>query len=896
MKEAVSVLLLAVLISSTSIPTLAQKRDVLRKTSLPPFMQTKKQESPGQQRKVDSTHFAKAEAYTDGSGVWVHWLMDTEVDNAGFLLYRIDENGKQLVKDNFTVGADAHYRSGRASGEQYSTFDPLGNAGASYQIEAVSSKKGGKSTLFSVSTQAVSDLSTVSGSSSKFLQSKSSPDDFSAVTTTQVLPSDLQAEVSTFQAIPDPNTQKWVAAQPGVKIGVKNAGIYRVTKAQLQAAGFDVNSDPTLWQLYTDGVEQAITVGGTGDYIEFYGKTYETPETDTRTYFLIVGPSAGKRMASRVSRPSLSTVVSQSYDQTFVKKERISYINTILNGDEENYWGRLIGGSGTTMTFDLTGIPASGTLTFNLSVLGFTQTPHAVNLTLNGNVLPPITGYNGRIEVSTQVQVPVSYLVEGTNSLLMKASSTANDFSLFDTLTLEFPRKYLASQNQLSFHTENYKISKLDGFSSANIRLFDTTYDGSPIIVNNLNIKQNGGTYGINVPAERGRVYYAVEDSAVQQAASIVPNNPSTLSTSNHNASLVIISYKDFDGPIDPTCTIGSANYPGCLPPAQQWAKYRQDQGTTVEVVDVDDIFDEFNYGESSANSIRDFVSYAKNNWQTPPQYIMLIGDGSNDPRNYTGAGYWNLVPAKIVPTIFGETASDDAIVDFNNDGLADLAIGRISARTAQSVLDIFGKVKTFETSAPTLAANGTLFDYDVSGLNDFDFQAMSQRLYSNLPSGTPVTYIGRPDANATANTISAINSGKYLINYSGHGSTGVWGYTSPYIIQNSDVSQMTNLTSPSIFVSLSCLNGYFISPNGSSIGELLLRSNVGGAVAVWASTGETTPDVQETMGTRFYSQLGAGNMTRLGDLVVDAKSVISAGSDVRLSWVLLGDPMLKVH
>src|SRR4029079_16420912 len=109
MKEAVSVLLLAVLISSTSIPTLAQKRDVLRKTSLPPFMQTKKQESPGQQKKVDSARLSKAEAYTDGSGVWVHWLMDTEVDNAGFLLYRIDENGKQLVKDNFTVGADAHY-------------------------------------------------------------------------------------------------------------------------------------------------------------------------------------------------------------------------------------------------------------------------------------------------------------------------------------------------------------------------------------------------------------------------------------------------------------------------------------------------------------------------------------------------------------------------------------------------------------------------------------------------------------------------------------------------------------------------------------------------------------------------------------------------------------------
>jgi hypothetical protein len=36
--------------------------------------------------------------------------------------------------------------------------------------------------------------------------------------------------------------------------------------------------------------------------------------------------------------------------------------------------------------------------------------------------------------------------------------------------------------------------------------------------------------------------------------------------------------------------------------------------------------------------------------------------------------------------------------------------------------------------------------------------------------------------------------------------------------------------------------------------------------------------------------------MQRLGDLVLDAKSVVSGGSDVRLSWTLLGDPMLKVH
>jgi hypothetical protein len=49
-------------------------------------------------------------------------------------------------------------------------------------------------------------------------------------------------------------------------------------------------------------------------------------------------------------------------------------------------------------------------------------------------------------------------------------------------------------------------------------------------------------------------------------------------------------------------------------------------------------------------------------------------------------------------------------------------------------------------------------------------------------------------------------------------------------------------------------------------------------------------------MGNRFYSQIAAGNITRIGDLVRDAKSVIPANADVRYSWVLLGDPTLKVR
>jgi hypothetical protein len=74
---------------------------------------------------------------------------------------------------------------------------------------------------------------------------------------------------------------------------------------------------------------------------------------------------------------------------------------------------------------------------------------------------------------------------------------------------------------------------------------------------------------------------------------------------------LIIISHKDF------------------LAQSEDWANYRRSQGATVKVVDIGDVYDEFNYGVLSAAAIRGFLQYAKENWQTPPQYVLLVGDAS---------------------------------------------------------------------------------------------------------------------------------------------------------------------------------------------------------------------------------------------------------------------------
>jgi hypothetical protein len=155
---------------------------------------------------------------------------------------------------------------------------------------------------------------------------------------------------------------------------------------------------------------------------------------------------------------------------------------------------------------------------------------------------------------------------------------------------------------------------------------------------------------------------------------------------------------------------------------------------------------------------------------------------------------------------------------------------------------------------------------------------------------------VNRGETNAKTRLVNEINNGRFFINYAGHGTSGIWASTD--FFGKADAATLSNGNNLSVFTLLTCLNGYFIQPNVNfeSLAEVLLKAQNGGAVAVWASTGETTPDIQEIMATRFYQQLALGNIKRLGDLANDAKTTVKAGRDVRLSWVLLGDPTLKVR
>jgi hypothetical protein len=146
-------------------------------------------------------------------------------------------------------------------------------------------------------------------------------------------------------------------------------------------------------------------------------------------------------------------------------------------------------------------------------------------------------------------------------------------------------------------------------------------------------------------------------------------------------------------------------------------------------------------------------------------------------------------------------------------------------------------------------------------------------------------------DATVKAQLLASINSGAKVVSYNGHGSTNQWRGN---ILTDDDARSLTNAQNLSVFVLMTCLNGYFDDPVLDSLSESLLRASNGGAVAVWASTAQSDPSAQSAMNQEFFRQLFGATPLRVGEAAMKAKSAVT-DTDVRRTWVLFGDPTMRV-
>src|SRR6185295_10694056 len=170
------------------------------------------------------------------------------------------------------------------------------------------------------------------------------------------------------------------------------------------------------------------------------------------------------------------------------------------------------------------------------------------------------------------------------------------------------------------------------------------------------------------------------------------------------------------------------------------------------------------------------------------PRFVLIVGDGSFDPRNYLGFGPWDVVATKLVDTGSMQTASDEWFVDSNDDGVGEIAIGRLPVRTPAEASRLISKIVGYDGSS---SLGSVLL---VSDANDgYNFGAASEELRKLVPEGLRVEQIDRgqldPGA-AKTQLIDAINRGQKVINYTGHGNTSQWRGS---ILTSEDAAALSN-------------------------------------------------------------------------------------------------------
>jgi hypothetical protein len=111
----------------------------------------------------------------------------------------------------------------------------------------------------------------------------------------------------------------------------------------------------------------------------------------------------------------------------------------------------------------------------------------------------------------------------------------------------------------------------------------------------------------------------------------------------------------------------------------------------------------------------------------------------------------------------------------------------------------------------------------------------------------------------------------------------------------NADAAQLRSEAGLSFIVTMTCLNGQFQDPYSDSLAEALLKSQAGGAMAVWASSALTEPNGQDAMNQELLRLILGGKSLTLGEAVMRAKAAVS-DNDIRRSWIFFGDPTTRLR
>ena len=802
---------------------------------------------------------------TDGSATTIRWETVSEDANLGFNVYREVNGKRELLNASPIIGTALRSKVNletKSAGYSWTDVEPIENA--VYYLEDIDLK--GTRTIHGPVTPLMQDSR---------LERQSNPKMLSDLRKLAKLAKQTDSvavnETAAKAAVNPRNGQRQfeIAARDGVKIAVQRDGWYRITLTELQSAGFNLNSDPNNWQLFADGEEIPFRFGAE-NAVEFYGHGVDLLETDKQTYYLIVGKTAGQRLPEESATEVPQRNDAASFRNTAAIKDRSIYVPGVFNGDESNWFGALVY-LGESANYDLAvnNRYSDGQAHLKVKLQGLSDLGHFVNLRFN-NLDLGVLNFADFDNQSFEFDLPMSSILEGNNRITLSGAGNDDDLVAVDELSLTYERRFTANDNKLAFRVPAGNTVQVGGFGDKNINVVEVNNDrAARRIAVQSEQTQNGFAFSLNA-AGYDREFIAFTGSQTNEPSSIVYNAPSRWNSGKNRAQFVIIAPERFRAT------------------AENLASVRRQEGLETQVVSVEDIYDEFSFGATSVSSLKEFLRTAAETWQVAPKYVLLLGDSSYDMRNYLAQPDRNLVPTKLVDTSMLETSADGWIADFNDDGIEDIAIGRLPAGTEAEATRMVGKVTRPRDTVREQKTN--LF------VADSGFDADADTLRSMLRNNVSSSVIRRSELGVTQmrnEIVTQTDSGQSVITYLGHGSSIAW--SSSGFFRKTDAVGLKN-DRLSFYLLMTCLNGYTIDPGSDSLSEALLKSE-NGAYAVWVSSGATRiygqTDISRAATDLIFNR--PNDPLRIGDIARLAKTA-TADVEIRHTWQLFGDPTMFVR
>ena len=743
------------------------------------------------------------------------------------------------------------------------------------------------------------------------------------------------------------------------KIQVDTDGIYEISGAELAAAGMNLSQvDPNTLEMMHRGQPVAYQfIGDPADgfqpdeAIRFFGAAFTGPRLETQfvhdnVYWLWPGGTPAsvvqRANAAGQGQPTLTTfrsTITREPERVFNATLTDKW-HTFPNEPDAWYWEEVRQGVTPVITRNHTIHLPHPTLygddpTYVVELLSRDSSTapsnrtYVVRATINNYPVESELIWQGLRNINLTGSQPITTLLNGTNDVQLVFASSLGAWIYLNRISVEYDRWLTADTDQLLFTKQDtpgiqqFPVNNFSEGDPAQLLVWDVTDPLRPEQVSLDSGDISGsGPYTVTFTSDEGANgrYLATTLANVQTVKQISQYIPQSLEPVD-GADWVAISHQLF------------------ISEAHRLANHRADPqfgGLTTHVTDIEDIINQFGYGLPLPESVRHFLGYALANWPLAPNYVVLVGSGTYNPRNlecYTNASpcdIWDadqpnfvLTDIQFVDRFQGAIPTDHTFVTLVGDDLiADMAIGRLVVDNPDEAVNVVSKIIQHDQNqlVPAEAQRRMLFVADSTDAGG-NFCLENSNAGAKLPPSIPQDHlcIAQPsisEADRVRSEMAALinqpDGGINILNYRGHGSVQFWVRSFPLFNVNAlstgyagqvYITTTTNFwynaNRPVIIISADCLDGNFAFPGRPAVSRVFMAMPDVGTAAHWSSTGLGFTFEHTVLVDALYAGAFAEGLTALGDAINHAKFVYhSAGQHPSelYSFLLQGDPAMQLY